>query len=256
MESSLLEAELTAQQLNLHQLRDTVERLHTKEAHLAARLAEWRHKAGLEMAAARQRLDEVEASLDQLEQEEVEENKKEGDPEDTDRELERLESIKQSHERLEAERRHFEDLEFRHMEEESVLEADRDEVLRELEAAERNMRETEAEVQEMERQVHEVSSSGHDESRGMRDKREEVGRLLRSQQDKLSQLEEKLSQLLQQTQGGGHDSDDSGTITLSDEETCGPKVSSRHFHTCTPYTIFLASKSALSVSMLHGTYVI
>jgi hypothetical protein len=46
----------------------------------------------------------------------------------TDRELERLEQIKQSHERLEAERRHFEDLEFRHMEEESILEADRDEV--------------------------------------------------------------------------------------------------------------------------------
>jgi hypothetical protein len=44
------------------------------------------------------------------------------------RELERLEQIKQSHERLEAERRHFEDLEFRHMEEESILEADRDEV--------------------------------------------------------------------------------------------------------------------------------
>ena len=40
----------------------------------------------------------------------------------TDRELARLERIKQSHERLEAKRRHFEDLEFRHMEEESVLE--------------------------------------------------------------------------------------------------------------------------------------
>ena len=185
METSLLEAELTAQQLGLEELREDVARLRSRESLLAARLADWRRQAGREMTEARQRLELVEASLDRLEREEEDEG------EDTDRELARLERIKQSHERLEAERRHFEDLEFRHMEEESVLEADRDEVLRELEAAERSVQEVEEEVRDMERQAHEVSSSGQDESRGMRDRRE---------------------------------SDDSGTITLSDEETLGPKV--------------------------------
>ena len=222
METSLLEAELTAQQLGLEELREDVARLRSRESLLAARLADWRRQAGREMTEARQRLELVEASLDRLEREEEDEG------EDTDRELARLERIKQSHERLEAERRHFEDLEFRHMEEESVVEADRDEVLRELEAAERSVQEVEEEVRDMERQAHEVSSSGQDESRGMRDRREEVGQQLRSQQDKLSQLEEKLSQLLRQSRGGGRDeegeSDDSGTITLSDEETLGPKV--------------------------------
>jgi len=99
-----------------------VDQLRGKEAHLSARLTAWRRQAGQEMAEARQRLEAVEDSLDQLEEtEQVQE-------EDTDKELARLEQIKQSHERLEAERRHFEDLEFRHMEEESILEADRDEV--------------------------------------------------------------------------------------------------------------------------------
>jgi chromosome segregation ATPase len=222
MESSLLEAELTAQQLGLEELRDEVNRLRARESLLANRLTAWRQQASQEMTEARQRLEAVEASLDLLDTEDVV-------SEDTDKELERLERIKQSHERLEAERRQFEDLEFRHMEQESVLEADRDEVLRELEAAERNVEEAEAEVREMERQAHEVSSGGQEESRGMRDRREEVGRQLRSQQEKLSQLEAKLSKLLVVVGRGergesDEEDDDSGTITLSDEETLGPKV--------------------------------
>jgi pleckstrin homology-like domain family B len=222
MESSLLEAELTAQQLGLDELREEVARLRNRESLLSSRLTHWRHQANQEITEARQRLEAVEASLDLLEKEEGAEGS-----EDTDKELERLERIKQSHERLEAERRQFEDLEFRHMEQESVLEADRDEVLRELEAAERSLTEAEEEVREVERQAFEVSSGGADESRGMRDRREEVGHQLRSQQEKLSQLEATLAKLLRQSQGeeeGGGESDDSGTITLSDEETLGPKV--------------------------------
>ena len=57
----------------------------------------------------------------------------------------------------------------------------------------------------------------------MRDQREEVGRQLRSQQEQLAQLEQKLAQLLRE---GQEESDDSGTITLSDEETVGPSLGS------------------------------
>ena len=59
----------------------------------------------------------------------------------------------------------------------------------------------------------------------MADKREEVNNRLQEQQDKLSQLEEKLQQLLR---GSGcsdrRRSNDSGTITWSDEETNTIKV--------------------------------
>jgi hypothetical protein len=72
-------------------------------------------------------------------------------------------------------------------------------------------------------QKFQVSSGGQDESRSMRDQREEVGRQLRSQQEQLAQLEQKLAQLLRE---GQEESDDSGTITLSDEETVGPSLGS------------------------------
>ena len=49
----------------------------------------------------------------------------------------------------------------------------------------------------------------------MDDRREEVSEQLRAQQQQLSSLEEKLSQLLERRRGSG----DSGTITWSDEDT-------------------------------------
>ena len=69
------------------------------------------------MARARARLEEAEAALEEL-------GGRQTGHLDTDQETELLENIKSSHELLEAERRVFEDLEFRQMEKEPSLEAE------------------------------------------------------------------------------------------------------------------------------------
>ena len=68
----------------------------------------------------------------------------------------------------------------------------------------------------------------------MADKREEVSSKLQEQQDKLSQLEEKLQQLLSggSNDGGNRRSNDSGTITWSDEETNTIKVKHYNYYIC------------------------
>ena len=79
------------------------------------------------MVRARARRDEAEAPLEDLELRQT------GDL-DTDQETELLESIKRSHELLEAERIFFEDLEFRQMEKEPSLEAEMEDAGRDVEA--------------------------------------------------------------------------------------------------------------------------
>ena len=79
------------------------------------------------MVRARARRDEAEAPLEDLELRQT------GDL-DTDQETELLESIKRSHELLEAERIFFEDLEVRQMEKEPSLEAEMEDGGRDVEA--------------------------------------------------------------------------------------------------------------------------
>ena len=76
-----------------------------------------RHRGEMVRARARALREEAEAPLEDLE------GRQTGDL-DTDKKTELLENIKRSHELLEAERRVFEDLEFRQMEKEPSLEAE------------------------------------------------------------------------------------------------------------------------------------
>ena len=117
LEQSLVGAEVEGKQLEAAQLDQLLRELRDKEAQLAGQLGERRGRHGEEMARARARLEEAEAALEELE------GRQTGDL-DTDQETELLESIKRSHELLEAERRVFEDLEFRQMEKEPSLEAE------------------------------------------------------------------------------------------------------------------------------------
>ena len=93
-----------------YKLNQLLRELRDKEAQLGER-----HRG--EMVRARARRDEAEAPLEDLELRQT------GDL-DTDQETELLESIKRSHELLEAERIFFEDLEVRQMEKEPSLEAE------------------------------------------------------------------------------------------------------------------------------------
>ena len=134
---------------------------------------------------------------------------------DNDQETELLESIKRSHELLEAERRVFEDLEFRQMEEEAVLEAAIEDVSREINetldsrvAAESSM--TEMEHEKLEMSVNQDLSI-------MQEKRDIVSRKLEEEKEKLVDLEFKLRQMLV-TSRGERTSEDSGTITWSEAE--------------------------------------
>merc|ERR1719468_376153 len=90
---------------------------------LGGQLGEKKSKNESEIDKARVRLEAAEQALDDLEN-------KQNENMNTDEEMELLEKIKRSHELLEAERRVFEDLEFRQMEEEAVLEAEMEDVSR------------------------------------------------------------------------------------------------------------------------------
>ena len=103
-----------------YKLNQLLRELRDKEAQLGVR-----HRG--EMVRARARRDEAEAPLEDLELRQT------GDL-DTDQETELLESIKRSHELLEAERIFFEDLEFRQMEKEPSLEAEMEDAGRDVEA--------------------------------------------------------------------------------------------------------------------------
>ena len=132
------------------------------------------------MARARARLEEAEAALEELE------GRQTGDL-DTDQETELLENIKRSHELLEAERRVFEDLEFRQMEEEASLEAEMEDVSRVINETQGSLEAAEVTVGEMERSRLEMSHSGELES--MQGTREEFTRKPELEKEKIPDLD-------------------------------------------------------------------
>ena len=76
---------------------------------------------------------------------------------DTDAEMDLLEKIKLKHEQLEAERKVFEDLEFRTMEEEAQMEAEIEEVSMVMNTTQKELDTAETVVSEMELQKAEIS---------------------------------------------------------------------------------------------------
>ena len=162
------------------------------------------------MAEARSRLEKAESELDELE------NQQSTTELDTDAETELLEQLKQKHEHLEAERRIFEDLEFRTMEEEASLEAEIEDVSMVISKTQKNLESAENIVSEMELQKAEISVS--QDVSILQERRETVASKLEFEKQKLGDLETRLKELMATT-AGHRDSEDSGTITWSDEET-------------------------------------
>ena len=76
---------------------------------------------------------------------------------DTDAEMDLLEKIKLKHEQLEAERKVFEDLEFRTMEEEAQMEAEMEEVSMVMNNTQKELDTAETVVSEMELQKAEIT---------------------------------------------------------------------------------------------------
>ena len=76
---------------------------------------------------------------------------------DTDAEMDLLEQIKLKHEQLEAERKVFEDLEFRTMEEEAQMEAEMEEVSMVMNNTQKELDTAETVVSEMELQKAEIT---------------------------------------------------------------------------------------------------
>ena len=162
------------------------------------------------MAEARARLEKAESELDELE------NQQSTTELDTDAETELLEQLKHQHEHLEAERRIFEDLEFRTMEEEASLEAEIEDVSMVISKTHKNLESAENIVSEMELQKAEISVS--QDVSILQERRETVASKLEFEKQKLGDLEARLKELMATT-AGHRDSEDSGTITWSDEET-------------------------------------
>jgi len=211
LESSLIGAEKSGQEAEVEKMAKQIDKLREKESQLTQHLRKWRTKNNDEIAKARGRLDNAESELDRLE-----EKQKKCENLDTDEEMELLELIKKSHEHLEAERRIFEDLEFKHMEEESGMEAEIEDVSRDINETQHSINIAETTVNDMEHQTLEISVN--QDISIMQEKRDNVGKQLEREKAKLTDLEYKLRQLLTIT-NSHRSSEDSGTITWSDEET-------------------------------------
>merc|ERR1719264_1151576 len=121
LECSLIGAEMQGNEVNVANLSVRLQDLSSREVELSQNLKQWRDKNEKVMEEAQTRLEKAEAELDELEE-------SQGKHElDTDAEMDLLEKIKLKHEQLEAERKVFEDLEFRTMEEEAQMEAEMEE---------------------------------------------------------------------------------------------------------------------------------
>ena len=165
----------------------------------------------VEIQSARQRVEKAEMELDTLE-----EAREKGGDMDPDEEMELLEKIKAHHEVLEAERRIFEDLEFHKMEEEAGMEADMEDVSIMINKTAGELDLAETTVCEMEHQKLEMSIN--QDISILEEKRESVASKLEAEKAKLSDLEQKLRELMAATTSN-RSSEDSGTITWSDEDT-------------------------------------
>jgi len=211
LESSLIGAEKRGQEAEVEKMARQIEKLKEKESLLTRQLKNWRTKNNDEIMKAKGRLENAESELDKLE-----ERQKTCQNLSTDEEMVLLEKIKKSHEYLEAERRIFEDLEFKHMEEEAGMEAEIEDVTREINETQKSIDIAETTVNEMEHQKLEISVN--QDISIMQEKRENVSKKLEQEKAKLTDLEFKLRQLLTTT-NSHRSSEDSGTITWSDEET-------------------------------------
>ena len=202
MEQSLIGAELMGKQTELEELEALLKELRSKESKLGGHLKDRKEKNETEIQNAKQRLMSAEAALDELEQ-------KQNDDMSTDEEMELLEQIKKSHELLEAERRIFEDLEFRQMEVEASMEVEIEDVTREINQTTQSLEAVEATVNEMEAERLEMSVN--QDLSLMQEKKETVSRKLEEEKEKLSELEAKLRQMLV---GGRKTSEDSGSSNM------------------------------------------
>ena len=208
MERSLIGAEVSGRQQEMMDLETLLEELREKERSLGGQLGEKKSKNESEIDKARVRLEAAEQALDDLEN-------KQNENMNTDEEMELLEKIKRSHELLEAERRVFEDLEFRQMEEEAVLEAEMEDVSRVINETQESRVAAESSMSEMEHEKLEMSVN--QDISIMQEKRDSVGRKLEEEKEKLVDLEFKLRQMLVASRGE-RTSEDSGTITWSEAE--------------------------------------
>lgn len=215
LESSLLGAEIVGAQLEVEELEEELRMLREKEEELVRTLEAWRAKSRVEIEEAKNRLVESETDLEKLE----DEQKDTLGSLDTDAELKLLEKLKHSHERLEAERRIFEDLEFRHMEEEARLEADVEEVGHKVAESRKLFEEAKDGIQDVEQQQMQLSVTTEKDVAAIADTRSKASKQLEEERQKLTDLERKLSQLMQTAPKTDWRSDeDSGTITASDED--------------------------------------
>jgi len=190
METSLLEAERTSNISKLASLKNDSVNLRRQEAEIEQKLKIRKSEASVETVVVREKLASLEKELEALETEQ----KNGGASMDTDKELELLEKIKNSHEKLEAERRLFEDLEFRQMETEAGIEHDREEILQALELTETSIREAEQEVGDVEEQQQKICYS--QETTAIQDEYSAVQYQLNKQQTKLGLLEAKMTEML------------------------------------------------------------
>ena len=137
-----------------------------------------------------------------------------GDIEGQKREFEQL-LIHAATQILEAERRVFEDLEFKQMEEEAVMEAEMEDISRVINETQGSLDAAESSVTEMEHEKLEMSVN--QDISIMQEKRDTVTRKLEEEKKKLIDLEFKLRQMLVGSRGE-RTSEDSGTITWSEAE--------------------------------------
>jgi hypothetical protein len=187
-----------------------LEELTGREQQLGTSLGSWRRRHGAEMEEARARLETAELELDRLE-----EGQATGEL-DTDAETALLEQVKLKHEHLEAERKIFEDLEFRTMEEEAHLEAEIEDVSMVINKTQSELDAAETTVSEMELQKAEISVN--QDISILQERRETVAGQLAAEKRKLNELESRLQEMLAAT-ASRRSSGDSGTITWSDEES-------------------------------------
>merc|ERR1719220_876860 len=187
-----------------------LQELTSREVEMSENLEVWRERNGKVMEEARTRLEKAEIELDDLE---ASQGKHELD---TDAEMALLEKIKLKHEQLEAERKVFEDLEFHKMEEEAQLEAEMEEVSMLMNTTQKELDTAETVVSEMELQKAEITIN--QDVSILQEKKETVASRLEAEKQKLGELELRLRDLLATT-ASRRSSEDSGTITWSDEDS-------------------------------------
>ena len=187
METSLLGAEMIGKREEMAGLLSHLSNLKVRESQFDQSLQEHKCANEVEIKKAKQRLEEAERTPDDLEnQQNVNMT--------TDEEMELLEKIKKSHEVLEAERRVFEDLEFKQMEEEASMEAEIEDICKEITGAEKSIEIAEMSMNDMEQETMEMSVN--QDISILQEKRENVGRKLEEEKEKLADLELKLRQML------------------------------------------------------------